>query len=123
MTKAKNVYTIIRYWQNVENTGLDILGSTREFNTAVKIVEDMAENKPYPDWEGHDYDQYDLDRVVIEPLDIEDEDICPLLVTDLYTSTALEASCKYRIGINNSFWTYAYFYVVESEMLKTPEES
>lgn len=122
MTKAKNVYTIIRYWEEDGLTGLDILGSTREFNIAVKIVEDMAENKPYPDWEGHDYDQYDLDRIVIEPLDIDDEDICPLLVTDLYTSTTIEASCKYKIG-DTSLWTYAYFYVVESEMLKAPEES
>lgn len=122
MAKAKNVYTILRYWEEDGLTGLDILGSTREFNTAVKIAENMAENKPYPDWEGHDYDQYDLDRIVIEPLSIEDEDSWPLLVTDLYTSTALEASCKYRIG-DTSLWTYAYFYVVESDIIKFEGEN
>ena len=122
MTKAKPVYTIMRYWEEDGLTGIDAISSTRDYSDAVKIIEDMVASHPYTDWEAADSDKQELALIKIEDIyDYEGTDRPPL-VMDVNCDLALEASCKYKIG-GASVWTYAYFYVVETDIVKYKDES
>ncbi|MBO7449581.1 MAG: hypothetical protein J6U54_04360 [Clostridiales bacterium] len=120
MAKAKSVYTILRYWEENGLTGIDILGSTRDYSDAAKIIEHLAAEKPYADWEAEEADPYDLEHIEIDtvfdmPMDIR-------MVMDITGNINPEASCRYRYG-GTSLWTYADFYIVESDIIKFEGEN
>ena len=120
MAKAKSVYTILRYWEENGLTGIDILGSTRDYSDAAKIIEHLAAEKPYADWEVEEADPDDLEHIEIDhdystPMDIR-------MVMDITGDINPEASCRYRYG-GTFLWTYADFYIAESDITKFEGEN
>lgn len=117
MAKAKEVFTIIRYWRENDLDGVDILGSTRNYSDAAKIIEDMVDHHPYAHWETEETDMEELAATVIEDYNPNDyrEDL-PMFM-DMYENIDLENFCRYKIG-NTTSWTYAWFYVATTEIMQ-----
>ena len=107
----KELYTVVRYWEEADLSGIDILGHCNNYSDAVKYVEELIVSKPWCDYE---FDGDTDTGIIIEDLDDEFEE--PLSVRDIFGYALIEGSCKYRED-NSLVWTNAYFYILGSEEL------
>lgn len=114
MARTQESYTIVRYWKTSDAHGMDILGNSKTYGDAAKLVEDLAANHPWCDWEFEDMDI--PDRFDIEEVDWYDADGSEPIVRDLFGGESCEESRRYK-GCDSYDWTYAYFYIVASERI------
>lgn len=113
MTKKKELYTAIRYWEEGSLNGVDILAHSKNYSDLAKWIEERVETQPYCDWEreGSDADGYEIEDIKYHYLEPDS-----FSIYDIYDNAQCIANCRYREkGVY--IWTDCWFYICASEAI------